>query len=257
MIYNIAINSWKFFIPRIEADIRFWKSLLKESFPFGVTGITGMIYNYVDAVLLSLLLGNAVVGIYSASYRLMVILLFIPSVMNMAIFPAMSRFHITSKSNLKLIQEKYLKIMIIIGIPIGISITILASDIILLIYGPIYFESIKPLQILIWSTVLIFITAPFIILFESINKQVIITKITIICVIINIVLNLIFIPKYSYIAASLITVLTELIILFSITKIVYNIGYGLESRKIIKITLKTLFASMIMALFLNTLIILI
>ena len=198
----------------------------------------------------SIILGNAIVGIYSASYRLMVILLFIPSVMNMAIFPAMSRFHITSKSNLKLIHEKYLKIMIIIGIPIGISITILASDIILLIYGPSYFKSIQPLQILIWSTVLIFITSPFIKLLESTNKQIVITKITIICVLINIILNIIFIPKFSYIAASLITVLTELIILTSITKIVYDMGYNLKSRKISIIVLKTLSASMIMAFFL-------
>ena len=206
LIFSFIICYWKFFLPKMKFNWDFSKSALKISLPFGLTGISGMLYTNIDSVMLSFLQGNEVVGLYNAAYRLTLALLFIPGVINITIYPSMSRFHISSKNSLKLINETYFKIMIIIGIPIGFGVTILAKKIIILIFGIEYLGSVIALQILIWTIVFTFTGATFIRLFEATNRQLIIAKISAVCLVANILLNLILIPKFSYIGACIATV---------------------------------------------------
>jgi O-antigen/teichoic acid export membrane protein len=75
---------------------------------------------------------------------------------------------------------------------------------------------------------------------SSIDKQQTLTKIVAICMVVNIVLNLIFIPRYSYIAASIITVITEFLVLSICFYVSRKIGYNILKRKskfIIKVVL--------------------
>lgn len=251
LIYSMFIFIWKFFMPRVEIDFSFWKPTLKEALPFGITSFTGSIYIYVDSVILSILQSTEVVGWYNAAYKLLFILVFIPGAVNVAIFPVMSRLHSSSdQNNLRYIYERYFKYMLILGIPIGFGTTILANKIILLIFGPQYSNSALVLQILIWTIVFTFAGAAFIKLFESINRQLTITKITGICMVINIFLNLILIPKFSYIGASFSTVITEIIMVGTVFWVSGQIGYDISRNKIFKIIFKVIFASIIMGLFL-------
>jgi len=247
---SFIICVWKFVKPEIEFDWNFWKPTIKEALPFGLTGISGMIYTYTDSIMLSLMQGDEIVGWYNAAYRLILILLFIPGIINSAIFPTMSKFYISSQNALKLMCEKYFKIMFIIGIPLGVGTTLLANKIILLIFGREYRPSIIALQILIWTIVLTFAGASFVKLFESINKQIIITKISGICVIINILLNLLLIPKFSYVGASVATVITEFILVGGIFIFAYKFGYGIESKKVVKNISKVIIVSLVMGAFL-------
>jgi len=247
---SFIICVWKFVKPEIEFDWNFWKPTIKEALPFGLTGISGMIYTYTDSIMLSLMQGDEIVGWYNAAYRLILILLFIPGIINSAIFPTMSKFYISSQNALKLMCEKYFKIMFIIGIPLGVGTTLLANKIILLIFGSEYRPSIIALQILIWTIVFTFAGAAFVKLFESINKQIIITKISGICVIINILLNLLLIPKFSYVGASVATVITEFILVGGIFIFAYKFGYGIESKKVVKNISKVIIVSLVMGAFL-------
>jgi len=249
LVYSFVVTIWKFAKPKLEVDWSFWKPTIKEALPFGLTGISGMLYTYTDTIMLSLMKGDEVVGWYNAAYRLMLVLIFIPGVINMAIFPSMSRFYISSKNYLKLMYEKYFKFMFMIGIPIGIGTTLLADRIILLIFGIGYTQSIIALQVLIWTMVLTFTGAAFVKLFESINRQIVITKMSGICVIVNIALNLFLIPKFSYVGASVATVLTEVILVGSIFIFAYKFGYGIQGKKIMKSILKVMFSSLIMGTF--------
>ena len=246
--YILIVYIWKF-STKIRIDIDFWKSTIKEALPFGLTGISGMIYTYIDSVMLSLIQGNEVVGWYNAAYRLILVLLFIPNVINLAVFPKMSQYYDSSKNSLNLIYERYFKYMIILGIPIGAGITILANKIILLIFGTGYLQSVIALQILIWTIVFTFAGAAFVQLLQSINKQLIITKISGFCVIVNIILNLVLISKFSYIGASYATVITEIILVGYIIFASYKQGYGIEYGIVISDLFKVILATLIMSTF--------
>jgi O-antigen/teichoic acid export membrane protein len=250
LFYNLIIYNWKFPSLKMEINFGFWKPTFKEALPFGLSGFFVTIYYWIDSVMLSLMVNNEVVGWYNAAYRIIMVFLFIPIVINTAIFPAMSKFYISSKQSLRIAYEKYFNYMIIIGIPLGIGTTLLANRVILLIYGTEYINSIPALQILVWSSVMIFISGSFGRLFEASNKQSIITKITAICAVGNILLNLILIPQFSYIGASIVTVITELAALILGIKAVSGIGYGLRRKEILLI-LKVILASVVMGLFIK------
>lgn len=249
LIYNFII-SWRFFLPKLKFNWNFLRSSISVALPFGITGILGMLYTNIDSVMLSFLQGNDVVGLYNAAYRLILVLLFIPGIINITIFPYMSRFHISSKDSLKLINQTYFKIMTVIGIPMGCAVTILADKIIVLIFGVGYLGSVIALQILIWTIVFTFSGATFIRLFEATNRQLTVAKISLICVIVNILLNIALIPKFSYIGASISTVITEIILVGFIIGISYKIGYGIPLIILKKDLLKIIFASIIMSIFL-------
>jgi O-antigen/teichoic acid export membrane protein len=249
LIYSFLISTWKFASPHIKIDLKFWKKSLRLALPLSIVAIFATISFRVDTVILEVLQGNISVGWYNAAYRLIDFLNVIPIVFTGAIFPVLSKFHVSSKESLKFMFEKSLKYLFIIGLPIAAATTILAQDIILLLYQNSYYQSIFALQILIWAVPFLFFTSVFGVLFVSINKPNILIKSTLIIMIFNIVTNLIFIPIYSYIAASIITVITEIIatmLLFYYISPFIKIDLGNTIRSTF---LKPIFASTIMSLF--------
>lgn len=244
-IYIVIVYFWKFSIPKIRIDLSFWSPTLKQALPFGLTGTFATIYVWADTFLLSVMQDNTAVGIYNAAYKLITVLLFIPNVFNASLFPVFSKFFVSSENSLQLAFEKYFKFMLLISFPLGIGTTLLSNKIILLIFDAQFTDSTVVLQILIWSTTFIFLNSPFTQLLQSTNKQIVLTKITSMCMVINIVLNLILIPKYSYLASSVITVITEFLVFALVLFTIRKSGYGF-SRLNLEITIKVVIASMIM-----------
>ncbi|WP_048190940.1 flippase [Methanobacterium sp. SMA-27] len=250
LIYCLIVYLLKFSNIKFEFDLSFWKPTLKESWSFGIIFLSGMLYTYIDSIMLSILKTTEAVGWYSAAYRLMYIALLLPNAINIVIFPVMSRMYSnSSKNSLNLLNERYFKYMIIVGIPLGFGTTLLAKQVILLLYGNVYIPSIISLQILVWAIVLTFAGASYTQLLQSTNKQLIITKISIACLIINIILNLILIPPYSYIGASFATFITEAVLVGYIIFITYKLGYGISYKIVLKDLIKVLFATSIMSIF--------
>jgi len=253
LFYAILMYSVRFSFPKIKFDWNLWKSLIKEAWPFAITGISINLYLYIDTIILSLIQGQEAVGFYNAAYRLIMVLLFIPVIFNNALFPLMSKFFISSKEALNLTFDKLFKIMILIGFPIGIETVLIANKVINLIYGSQYQGAVIALQILIWSTFLIFARSPFERLLESSNKQLSVTKIFVLGGSFNAISNIILIPLFSYVGAALITVLTDVLVLglliFSVKK-----STGMEISKNTKTSLvKICIASLIMGLIINQL----
>lgn len=250
LIYNIIIYIWKFNSLKLKINLHFWISKIKEALPFGINGIFVTIYVLVDSVMLSIMQGNQAVGWYNAAYKIVTVLMFIQSVSNISIFPAMSQLNVNSKIALKKLVDKYFKFMLLISFPLGIGITLLSPNIILLIFGNQYQNSIIALQILIWSGIFTFLYTAFAQLFLATGKQVTLTKITGICMIGNILLNLLLIPKFSYIGASIVTVITEFALLIFIFIVANGIGYGISFGQL-KDVVKVIIASLIMGYFIS------
>jgi len=238
---NIAILKWKFkdiFSQLctgkiVELDWPFWKHTIKEALPFGLAVCFVTIFYWIDSVMLSLMKGNEAAGWYNAAYRIVFALLLIPDGLISAIYPVMSRLYKASQDSLTLAFEKSFKYLTILGIPMGVAVTILARKFILLIYGPEYTNSIIALQILIWSSVLIFMSQPFGNLFNCLNM----------------VLNFILIPKYSLVGASLATVLTQITGSTLIFIWMSRVGHRVLNRDVAGVTTKVLIPNLFMGSF--------
>lgn len=248
--YSFVTSIVKFIIPRVEIDWHFWKAALREAWPFGLTIIFVTIYFQIDSVMLSLMRGDKAVGFYNAAYKIIFVIFSVRIALHTSIFPVMSRFYQSSKKTLKPICEKMFKYSILFIFPVAMGTTILARRFILLIYGMEYLPSVIALQILVWALVMLFANfTPR--LFEATNKQIIFTKIAAGGVVINILLNLLLIPKFSYPGAAVATCLTELMVLILGLGIVSKIGYGLQLIPTIRTVLKVVMATVIMGIFIR------
>lgn len=216
--YSLAVLRWKFSNPtlawsprKIEIDWSFWKPTIKEALPFGLSAIFVTVYFWIDTVMLSLMKGNEAVGWYNAAYRFVYVLLFIPGAYFSSIYPIMSKFYKTSEDSLKFSYKKSLKYILIVAYPIAIGVTLFANKIILLVFKEEFTPSIPALQILVWAVFFSYLAHATLYTLNSINRQIIYTKVTSLAMVLNIILNLIFIPSFSFIGASLTTLFTEFI----------------------------------------------
>jgi len=243
LIYAFSTFSKKFAVPKLKVDRTKWISLVQESWPFAISIISVNLYLWIDSVILSVFDSAGSVGLYNASYKLIIMLLIIPSIFNITFFPIMSKYYMSSAESLKILFDKLIKLMFLISVPICVGTFLIADRIILLIYGEQFVGAIIILQILIWSIILSFVRSPLTILLESTNKQLSVTKIFILGAIFNIFLNLIIIPKYSYVGAAITNILTDLVLLTLLLVATRNIGlYVSKNTKIsfIKIVLASL-----------------
>jgi O-antigen/teichoic acid export membrane protein len=242
---EVDLNLWRHALSKVEIDLNLWKFLIIEAIPLTISSVFLLIAFRVDTILLQIINGSVAVGLYNAAYSLMTALMFLPLVYVSAIFPILSRLNVSSKELLKISYERSVKYLIIIGLPIAVGTTLLASPIILIIYKSGFSQSIIALQILIWSIPIIFINYILGTAINSINRQRDTVKTAFVAMLLNIVLNLLLLPKYGLIAACFITVLTELTCFIFWFHIMNVHGYKIP---IFKILLKPVLASLIMGL---------
>lgn len=247
LIYSLFVVFIKFDKPKFDFDFDFYKNTIKQALPFGVTAIFTTIYFWIDTVMLSFMQGDVSVGLYNASYKLLVVLISVYSVYMTAIFPMMSKFFINSHDALKFTYHRSIKYLLLLGIPMAVGGTVLAKEIILFIYSPEYLDSVFSLQILMWAVVFMYINGLTSNLLNSSNKQLTVTKITSIGAIFNVLINLIIIPVFGFIGASISTVLTEFLIFVIFTFQISKTQFSLE-KDLFVIAFKLLFASLIMAI---------
>ncbi len=209
LLVTLIMFSRRFFMPKIQIDLSFWKLTLNESLYFGVSSILIVIYFYIDSLMLSIMVNNEAVGIYNAAYKLIFVLMFLPNVFLTSIFPLMSKHYESNRELLKVEYEKSVKYLFALAMFLFIFVLVFADKIIYIIYGSGYTSSILALQTLIFVVPVIFITYLFGNILGAINKQRILLIVTGINALVNIVLNLILIPKFSYIGASVATIITE------------------------------------------------
>jgi len=246
VILGLMFEQLKFAKLKFELDISFIKYIFKESLPFGLAFTFGSIYFYIDSIMLSKMKGDAEVGIYSAGYNLAIAILFIPTVYTSAIYPVMSRYFKEKNKNLQVIYKKSFKYLYLLGLPISVGTYFLAGRIINIFYGAEYAEATIVLKIVACFIFIKFVNFLFGITLSSIDQQRSRTKAMMWTAIMNILLNIILIPKYGFVGASIATLVTEVFLFW-----VYYSGTVKHMGKIHfgKILWKPAIASVLMGAF--------
>jgi O-antigen/teichoic acid export membrane protein len=128
----------------------------------------------------------------------------------------------------------------------AVGITLLADKIILLIYGPNYQNSIIALQILSWDVLLVFLLGCISFLLVSINRQHQMALLAGCTALINIILNLILIPTYSYVGSAFATIAAES---FLLVAYIYLSGRYFHLLPLHRIIIKPIIACSLMGVF--------
>ena len=201
--------SRKFVKPVFVIDFSLWKRIFKESLPLALTSVIWIIYFRIDVVMLSMMQGDAAVGLYSAAYKLSGSLSLIPSAIVISLFPIMSASFKESKRQLAKVYRLGLKYILIAMLPIVVGIAFTADRIILLVYGAEFASSTIVLQILIWAILFGSMNSIMLNLLVAIDRQTLNAWTIGLGAVVNTILNLILIPIMSFTGAAITTVATN------------------------------------------------
>ncbi len=194
-----------------DIDLNLMKQLLKEAIPIAIASVFTIIYFRIDIIMLSFLRGDTEVGFYSAAYRLTDALVFLPTVLTTSTFPLMSKYFKDSINSFNFAYTRTFKYLFAIGLLIAVLVTFDSDKIINIVYGPEYQRSAIALQILIWTTAIMFITTLISTTCISSGNQQIVSKRALIAALLNVILNLILIPWIGYTGAAIATVLSTFV----------------------------------------------
>jgi O-antigen/teichoic acid export membrane protein len=189
----------------------------KESIIFGLCSACTLIYFYLDTVILSKMASLETVSRYTAAYNVVFALILLPQVLVDTLFPFLSRRYLGEGRPIASVVSTISRFFLLIVIPLGFGGMLLATPLIRFLYGERYLigglGADRALAILIWDACLIFFTYLYGQVLAVYGKQSRVTLIAGIGALINVILNLILIPRFSLIGAAVATVTTEFTIL--------------------------------------------
>jgi O-antigen/teichoic acid export membrane protein len=221
VIANVVMNIWLysrysniFKKYQWEIDKGFLKTMFSESFPLIISAFMISIYYNLDMVMLGNIKTQAEVGIYNAAYKIFLIGLIPLSVIVKIFLPSLSK--VTDKELLRKTIHNYGIMIFGFGIIISGFIFGSAKHSITIIFGKDYLNAIVPLMILSLNILVIsvnvFLGNPLTVW----GKQKVYSVAITFGAIINIILNLVLIPEYSYSGAALATLLSEVVVFFCV-----------------------------------------
>lgn len=187
-----------------------FKKILKGSLPYGILGILGLVYFRIDTIMLSYFRGNFETGLYGTAYRFFEAASFIPVAFSTAIFP----IFIKLQEQKNLLRNRYFKsvgAMFVVGVFVLLIFQLILPGLVISLL-PSFNNSIEAVKILSFSIPFMFMASPGVQIMMSQEKYLKkVIGLSIFTVTFNVVLNLLFIPRYGILAASWITVASEVL----------------------------------------------
>lgn len=204
-----------FLLPKLSA-INFRLSTiiptLRQSLTLGLILIASVFAAKLDTILLGVFRASSEVGEYGFAYRIFDVALVLPVFVMNAIYPLMLKEKSPSLIS-KLISQATM-FMTILGLSVGILLWFAAPYVNLV--KPGLFLATHVLRLLAYSLPLFYVTAPLMWSLISQNRDKIVLLIYSSAALLNLSLNLFFIPGYGAPAAAINTGLTELFIFISL-----------------------------------------
>ncbi|BDD86887.1 flippase [Desulfofustis limnaeus] len=196
-------------LSRLAVSLERAKTLLKSSWPLLLSGIAVMIYMKIDQIMLGQMIGDEAVGIYSAAVRISEIWYFVPMAIVASVFPAiLEAKNRGEKQYYDRLQHLY-DLMVWLAIAVALPMTFLSTAIVTLLFGDAYTQAGSVLAIHIWAAIFVFLGVASGKWFLIENRQIFSLQRAVFGAIVNVVLNLIMIPKFGVLGAAWATVFSQ------------------------------------------------
>lgn len=211
-ILAYQLLSTKYGKPTICFSYKIIIATLKESFPYATSNFLQQITARIDIVLLGFIIGAVAAGIYNAAYRLLFLVIILPYFAGLVLLPVASKLFIDSREGFQYYYAQSLGAIILIGLPIAVGLWLMAENLIILIYGDAFQDSILILRILSASILFLFVSHILGIFLMASDRQIQKARSHWVVAIFNILANIVFIPIFGIHGAAATTVMTEILL---------------------------------------------
>lgn len=184
------------------------RRLLAESWPAFLSVIFAHIYLQVDQVMLGQMISDSAVGLYGAAVRVSTVWYFIPMAVTWSVQASVVRAKERGELFYATRMQDLFTTMALTAYAISIPIAFLARPFVRLVFGPDYFQAAPVLSVHILASVFVFIgvSRGLYITNESLFKFDMLSNMT--AAIANVLLNLLFIPKFGIMGAAWATLIS-------------------------------------------------
>jgi O-antigen/teichoic acid export membrane protein len=229
---EIIFNYFKFFKSKIVFD------LLNKSWPIGIANFLFLIITYLDSLIVGWFHPPKDVGLYTSVVKLIEFLYFFPAALAMAVFPILSK---KDKNNFQKTISFGFQLSFFISLPILGGLLVLSKEIIGFIFGEKYLPASLGLKLISFSIPFNFLLLILIDALIALDKRKELLIYDLIVVILNFLLNLIFVPQYSYFASSLITSISSFVsLIFALFILKKYVPLSFKELKIFNYLLTTI-----------------
>jgi O-antigen/teichoic acid export membrane protein len=213
---------------RPSRDGALWRELLVKGLPFAYAGLVITLVFQVDAVLLEALRGPREVGWYRAPTLVLEGLTLVPRIIGYALIPTMAALHQTAPASVGRLYGRGCKYMALAGLPIA-AFGLLASDRFMpLVSGPDYGESVPACRVLLPAVVFMFLSNFSETTLACIDRWRTIVVASTAALVLNVFLNLAWIPTSGYRGSARATLLTEAFYFVATAGAVASAGHRLS-----------------------------
>ncbi len=230
--------------PELSFAPRLWWQMLRSSWPIGLTVTFTVFYYWNGTSVLSKLSGDEAVGNYSAAFRLALGMAFAGFGFSGAVFPLLSRLFVTSRRRLSQALELSFRYMSLLVLPMAVFGATLALPITSFVYGHGYEGSAAVFRLVsVWAALacLNSLLSNYLI---SVDKPSTVTVQAAVSLTVNLVANLLLIPRLGAVGAGASIVCAEAIgFAYLLTKLVRT-GEGFRGSRYARVLPQIVAATM-------------
>jgi O-antigen/teichoic acid export membrane protein len=230
-----------------HVDFSMQRRMIALSYPLMLNHLFAVIFFQVDVPMMRQINGDKVVGWYNSAYKWINAFNVIPAFFTFALFPVITRQAQRKLTDARRTFRMSIKLMLLLAFPIAGLTTILAPLMIGLLGGSEFLpHGAIALQLVVWSIPIGWMNSVsnYVLVAFGLEKR--LTIAFVVGLTFNVIANLILLPRFSYVAASIITIFSELVLLilfaFYLRPAMPNVGWLKIIKKPLAVTAIMLWA---------------
>lgn len=197
---------------RAPVEPREWPDVLRTALPFAAIGLALAISYKADMVILSAFTTASLIGLYAVAYNLIFTVVSVSRSINLALFPVLTREQAVSPERAQVLFQQGLRYLFFISLPFAVFITFNARGIVTLMYGEQFAGAATALTILAWVIPLMFLGEFLGYVAIVLDRESLAARANWVSSSSNVGGNLALVPFFGIVAAAIVTVVTELVL---------------------------------------------
>lgn len=196
--------------PKLSFSWKKGKYLLSKSYHFILSGMMVAVYGQTDKLMLKQMLDATSVGYYSLASTVNTMWCFVLAAIIDSMYPTIMQLYKTNKEQFECKNRQLYAIVIYISAFVAVCFMVFGKNIIYILYGEAYMDSVILLKIITWYTIFSYLGVARNAWIVCENKQKYLKYMYFSAAIINVVLNIMFIPRWGAVGAAVASLFTQI-----------------------------------------------
>ncbi len=188
-----------------------WRTLVAEALPVGLFLLVLNLYNRIDTLMLGVMQGDRATGFYNTAYPIYEGLTYASAIITAVLVPRLSRLWVSDRRAYRALVGRSLVGTAALAVVVAGAAWPLAGFAIQLFFGAEYVDAVPALRWLLVGLPFIYVIWVLHTVALSAHRTDVLLKVTAAGTLLNVGLNLLLIPAYSYTGAAIATVISEVL----------------------------------------------